>query len=78
MASQSQSQPTPPEKTEALDAPLHAVGFEIEEVTPQKVSGHLRVSQKSCQVSSFSVLFASSYMNSFLLKVNFEEIDHGI
>ncbi|KAK9934165.1 hypothetical protein M0R45_021317 [Rubus argutus] len=53
MASQSQSQPPPPppppEKTEALDAPLHAVGFEIEEVTSQKVSGHLRVSQKSCQ-----------------------------
>jgi hypothetical protein len=67
MASQSQSQPSPPpppEKTEALDAPLHAVGFEIEEVTPQKVSGHLRVSQKSCQVSSFSV-FVCFFIHEF-------------
>ncbi|XP_061991758.1 1,4-dihydroxy-2-naphthoyl-CoA thioesterase 1-like [Rosa rugosa] len=52
MAPQSQSQPPPPsseDKTEALDALLHAFGFEIEEVTPRKVCGHFRVTEKSCQ-----------------------------
>ncbi|KAL6188357.1 hypothetical protein ACLB2K_039750 [Fragaria x ananassa] len=48
----SQSQPPPPspeDKTGAIDAPLHAVGFVIQEVTPQKVCGHLRVTERSCQ-----------------------------
>ncbi|CAL9029050.1 unnamed protein product [Prunus brigantina] len=52
MASQSQSKPSsaaaPPSlrsKTEALDVSLHEIGFEIEEVTPKKVSGHLHVTQ---------------------------------
>ncbi|KAL3500884.1 hypothetical protein ACH5RR_039977 [Cinchona calisaya] len=36
-------------KTEAVDAPLHAVGFEIEELSAQKVSGHMKVSLKCCQ-----------------------------
>ncbi|ERN02051.1 hypothetical protein AMTRI_Chr02g266050 [Amborella trichopoda] len=36
-------------KTEALDAPLHAIGFEIDEVTPQKLTGRLKVTQKCCQ-----------------------------
>ncbi|KAL6294048.1 hypothetical protein ACE6H2_002190 [Prunus campanulata] len=51
MASQSQSQPppSPPSKTAALDPTLHEFGFEIEEVTPKKVSGHLHVTQKCCQ-----------------------------
>ncbi|KAI5327773.1 PREDICTED: 1 4-dihydroxy-2-naphthoyl-CoA [Prunus dulcis] len=56
MASRSQSKPSsappppsPRSKTEALDVPLHGIGFEIEEVTPKKVSGHLHVTQKCCQ-----------------------------
>ncbi|KAF8387596.1 hypothetical protein HHK36_026249 [Tetracentron sinense] len=36
-------------KTEALDAPLHAIGFEIEELSPEKVTGHLQVTRKCCQ-----------------------------
>ncbi|KAM5568482.1 1,4-dihydroxy-2-naphthoyl-CoA thioesterase 1 [Rosa sericea] len=52
MAPQSQSQPPPPsseDKTGALDTPLREVGFEIEEVTPQKVCGYLRVTERNCQ-----------------------------
>ncbi|KAJ8767990.1 hypothetical protein K2173_020930 [Erythroxylum novogranatense] len=36
-------------KTEILDAPLHAVGFEIEELSPHKVTGRLLVTQKCVQ-----------------------------
>ncbi|KAI4344689.1 hypothetical protein L6164_011887 [Bauhinia variegata] len=36
-------------KTAALDAPLHLIGFEVEDLSPQKVAGHLRVTQKCCQ-----------------------------
>ncbi|GAV58998.1 4HBT domain-containing protein [Cephalotus follicularis] len=36
-------------KTELLDAPLHAIGFEIEELSPSKVTGRLHVTQKCCQ-----------------------------
>lgn len=36
-------------KTEALDAPLHAIGFQIEELTPHKVTGRLHVTAKACQ-----------------------------
>ncbi|KAL6193518.1 hypothetical protein ACLB2K_034602 [Fragaria x ananassa] len=52
MALQSHPQPPPPsseDKTEALDPLLHAFGFKVEEVTPHKVCGHLRVTEKSCQ-----------------------------
>lgn len=41
--------PTAPNKTEELDAPLHAVGFEIEELSPEKVTGRLHVTEKCCQ-----------------------------
>uniref|UniRef100_A0A5B7CDC7 Thioesterase domain-containing protein n=1 Tax=Davidia involucrata TaxID=16924 RepID=A0A5B7CDC7_DAVIN len=44
--------PPPPSslpKTEALDAPLHAIGFEIEELSPEKVTGRLHVTHKCCQ-----------------------------
>jgi len=36
-------------KTEAVDAPLHAIGFEIEELSPEKVTGRLQVTPKCCQ-----------------------------
>ncbi|CAH9059947.1 unnamed protein product [Cuscuta europaea] len=36
-------------KTEILDPTLHAVGFEIGEITPHKVTGRLPVTAKCCQ-----------------------------
>ncbi|QCE12589.1 1,4-dihydroxy-2-naphthoyl-CoA thioesterase 1-like [Vigna unguiculata] len=36
-------------KTSELDAPLHLIGFEIQDLSPQRVSGHLTVTQKCCQ-----------------------------
>ncbi|KAF5939988.1 hypothetical protein HYC85_021155 [Camellia sinensis] len=36
-------------KTEALDFPLHAIGFEIQDLSPDKVTGRLQVTHKSCQ-----------------------------
>ncbi|KAL6990200.1 1,4-dihydroxy-2-naphthoyl-CoA thioesterase 1 [Sarracenia purpurea var. burkii] len=42
--------PPPPPKAEIiLDAPLHAIGFEIDDVSPEKVTGRLRVTPKCCQ-----------------------------
>ncbi|XP_050375338.1 1,4-dihydroxy-2-naphthoyl-CoA thioesterase 1-like isoform X3 [Argentina anserina] len=41
--------PSSEDKTAALDPVLHAFGFKIEQVTPRKVSGQLRVTEKSCQ-----------------------------
>ncbi|KZV15902.1 hypothetical protein F511_14541 [Dorcoceras hygrometricum] len=39
---------------EILDPPLHTIGFEIDDLSPQKVSGHLLVTLKCCQ--AFKVL----------------------
>ncbi|XP_024022952.1 1,4-dihydroxy-2-naphthoyl-CoA thioesterase 1 [Morus notabilis] len=36
-------------KTEAVDVPLHLIGFEIEELSPNKVSGRLPITPKCCQ-----------------------------
>nr|AFK39285.1 unknown [Lotus japonicus] len=36
-------------KTAALDTPLHAIGFEIEELSPQRVTGRLPITLKCCQ-----------------------------
>ncbi|KAJ7980486.1 1,4-dihydroxy-2-naphthoyl-CoA thioesterase 1 [Quillaja saponaria] len=36
-------------KTTELDAPLGSIGFEIDELSPRKVTGHLRITQKCCQ-----------------------------
>ncbi|KAI3446470.1 hypothetical protein Pfo_003135 [Paulownia fortunei] len=42
--------PRPPSsKTEILDAPLHTIGFEIDELSAHKVSGHLLITSKCCQ-----------------------------
>ncbi|KAK6151297.1 hypothetical protein DH2020_013932 [Rehmannia glutinosa] len=46
--------PAPPPKTEILDAPLHTIGFEIDELSAHKVSGHLLITSKCCQ--PFNVL----------------------
>ncbi|CAJ1830201.1 unnamed protein product [Sphenostylis stenocarpa] len=32
-----------------VDVPLHSIGFEIQDLSPQRVSGHLHVTQKCCQ-----------------------------
>ncbi|ESW10577.1 hypothetical protein PHAVU_009G221000 [Phaseolus vulgaris] len=36
-------------KTAVLDQPLHLMGFELEELSPQKITGRLLVTQKCCQ-----------------------------
>ncbi|XAR50891.1 1,4-dihydroxy-2-naphthoyl-CoA hydrolase [Bertholletia excelsa] len=36
-------------KTQVLDAPLHAMGFEIQDLSPDMVTGRLEVTQKCCQ-----------------------------
>ncbi|KAG2250362.1 hypothetical protein Bca52824_080498 [Brassica carinata] len=36
-------------KTKALDPPLHALGFEIDELSPTRVTGHLTGSLICCQ-----------------------------
>uniref|UniRef100_A0A803KU27 Thioesterase domain-containing protein n=1 Tax=Chenopodium quinoa TaxID=63459 RepID=A0A803KU27_CHEQI len=36
-------------KTAELDSPLHTIGFEIDELSPSCVSGHLVVTPKCCQ-----------------------------
>lgn len=46
-----------PAKTEAVDAPLSLIGFEIEDLSPKRVTGHLLVTQKCCQVQ---YIFVSS------------------
>jgi hypothetical protein len=38
-------------KTAELDAPLHALGFEIEEVSPSRMTGRLVVTPICVQVS---------------------------
>ncbi|KAL8120432.1 1,4-dihydroxy-2-naphthoyl-CoA thioesterase 1-like [Apium graveolens] len=40
---------SPTNKTQELDAPLHAIGFEIHELSPEKVTGRLHVTEKCCQ-----------------------------
>ncbi|KAL2922359.1 1 4-dihydroxy-2-naphthoyl-CoA thioesterase 1 [Bienertia sinuspersici] len=36
-------------KTAELDAPLHTIGFEFDDLSPSSVSGHLLVTPKCCQ-----------------------------
>ncbi|KAL8041459.1 hypothetical protein ABFX02_10G166900 [Erythranthe guttata] len=35
--------------TKDLDIPLHTIGFEIDHLSPNKVSGHLPITSKCCQ-----------------------------
>ncbi|KAL7134153.1 hypothetical protein ABFS83_11G008000 [Erythranthe nasuta] len=42
-------EPPSSSKTEILDSPLHTFGFEIDELSPHRVSGHLLVTPKCCQ-----------------------------
>ncbi|KAK7394483.1 hypothetical protein VNO78_15012 [Psophocarpus tetragonolobus] len=39
----------PKSKASEVDAPLQSIGFEMEDLSPQRVSGHLKVTQKCCQ-----------------------------
>ncbi|MCD9640551.1 hypothetical protein HAX54_025918 [Datura stramonium] len=41
-------------ENEILDAPLHEIGFEISEISPQKIAGHFLVAGKWC--NPFEVL----------------------
>ncbi|RWR94486.1 1,4-dihydroxy-2-naphthoyl-CoA thioesterase 1 [Cinnamomum micranthum f. kanehirae] len=36
-------------KTESLDLALHTLGFEIEEISPERITGRLKVTQRCCQ-----------------------------
>ncbi|XP_061350652.1 1,4-dihydroxy-2-naphthoyl-CoA thioesterase 1-like [Gastrolobium bilobum] len=36
-------------KASEVDTPLQSIGFEIEDLSPQRVAGHLTVTQKCCQ-----------------------------
>ncbi|XP_014497363.1 1,4-dihydroxy-2-naphthoyl-CoA thioesterase 1 [Vigna radiata var. radiata] len=36
-------------KTSEVDAPLHSIGFQIQDLSPKRVSGYLPVTQKCCQ-----------------------------
>ncbi|KZV50262.1 hypothetical protein F511_23248 [Dorcoceras hygrometricum] len=46
-----ESPPPPPESSnsEALDMALHTIGFELDEISAKKVSGHIRINSKCCQ-----------------------------
>ncbi|KAK4759338.1 hypothetical protein SAY87_022469 [Trapa incisa] len=45
---------TPPSsKLELIDPPLNAIGFNIEEVSPEKVTGSLVVNEKCLHVDNF-------------------------
>ncbi|KAL9237569.1 hypothetical protein vseg_012101 [Gypsophila vaccaria] len=48
-SSSNSSLETSSSKTMELDYPLHAIGFEIDEVSPTKVAGRLLVTVKCCQ-----------------------------
>ncbi|KAI3471370.1 hypothetical protein Pfo_028324 [Paulownia fortunei] len=42
--------PSPPSSmTKDLDIPLHTIGFVIDNLSPEKVSGHLHITSKCCQ-----------------------------
>ncbi|CAL9156386.1 unnamed protein product [Musa hybrid cultivar] len=44
------TKPPPTSKTAELDAPLHAIGFEIDVVSATRVNGRLTVTESCCQV----------------------------
>ncbi|RRT68512.1 hypothetical protein B296_00009889 [Ensete ventricosum] len=44
------AKPPPTSKTAELDAPLHAIGFEIDVVSASRVNGRLTVTESCCQV----------------------------
>lgn len=46
--------PPPPLKKEILDYPLRTIGFEFDEISATKVSGHVLITPKCCQVFYYS------------------------
>ncbi|KAJ1419655.1 Thioesterase domain [Sesbania bispinosa] len=40
---------SPTSKTAEIDYPLHLIGFEFEDLSSQRVAGHLTVTHKCCQ-----------------------------
>lgn len=70
-------------RTGELNPPLQAIGFEIEELSPQKVTGRLHVTQTCCQVRVNPLtllplplpalpLFISSFFFFFFLYLNMQ------
>ncbi|KAL3625537.1 hypothetical protein CASFOL_030991 [Castilleja foliolosa] len=53
----SESLPPAVNKMELLDAPLHTFGFELDELSPHKVSGHLLITSKCCQGVVFVIFY---------------------
>jgi hypothetical protein len=62
---QRQQQPASPATTKdsrgrammaELDAPLHALGFEMEELSPSRLTGRLPVTRTCCQVTTPQLL----------------------
>lgn len=49
------SLPPPPSEAESLDAPLHMIGFEFEELSAKRVAGRLPITSKCCQVLLLSL-----------------------
>lgn len=54
------NQPPSSSMTKDLDITLHTFGFEIDIVSPTKVSGHLLITSKCCQVKIIPCLLAPS------------------
>lgn len=46
-------------KTQELDIPLHTFGFEFQELSPEKVTGRLHVTQICCQARTSTCLVLS-------------------
>lgn len=58
-------------KTSELDAPLHTIGFEFVDLTPQKVSGTLHLTQKCCQVTHQFLIFILPFITIISLSLWF-------
>jgi hypothetical protein len=71
--SSSSSSSSSSSKKESLDVPLHSFGFQIEELSPQKVTGRLLVTPKCVQVCPSPPLSLSlSLYNTFIRGILFD------
>ncbi|KAH1044487.1 hypothetical protein GLYMA_09G236400v4 [Glycine max] len=58
---------SPSLKTAEVDVPLHLIGFEIQDLSPQRVSGHLSVTQKCCRLISTLLISYNTQKCTFYL-----------